>query len=150
MVSAELPPIKGFLSLLNADPSTFAEIKIKDKNVHTTKTKIIHTNRNPNYDFSVVLLVKERIHIRHHDIYLMHIVLATCAKYRQSQICVFDESGIRKLISWNLIFGIIFRKNPIMCLEWPSWILGMGEDLKSTFVRRNFRSRNHKITLIKS
>ena len=117
MVSAELPPIKGFLSLLNADPSTFAEIKIKDKNVHTTKTKIIHTNRNPNYDFSVVLLVKERIHIRHH-IYL--IVLATCAKYRQSQICVFDESGIRKLISWNLIFGIIFRKNPIMCLEWPS------------------------------
>ena len=118
MVSAELPPIKGFLSLLNADPSTFAEIKIKDKNVHTTKTKIIHTNRNPNYDFSVVLLVKERIHIR--NIYLMHILLATCAKYRQSQICVFDESGIRKLISWNLIFGIIFRKNPIMCLEWPS------------------------------
>ena len=89
-MSAELPPIKGFLSLLNADPSTFAEIKIKDKNVHTTKTKIIHTNRNPNYDFSVVLLVKERIHNRHYDIYLMHNVLATCAKYRQSQICVFD------------------------------------------------------------
>ena len=64
VVSAELPPIKGFLSLLNADPSTFAEIKIKDKNVHTTKTKIIHTNRNPNYNFSVVLLVKERIHHR--------------------------------------------------------------------------------------
>ena len=62
MVSAELPPIKGFLSLLNADPSTFAEIKIKDKNVHTTKTKITHTNRNPNYDFSVVLLVKEWIY----------------------------------------------------------------------------------------
>ena len=72
MVSAELPPIKGFLSLLNADPSTFAEIKIKDKNVHTTKTKIVHTNRNPNYDFSVVLLVKERIHIRH--IYLTHVL----------------------------------------------------------------------------
>ena len=85
-MSAELPPIKGFLSLLNADPSTFAEIKIKDKNVHTTKTKIVHTNRNPNYDFSVVLLVKERIHIRH--IYLAHIVLATYAKYRQSEICV--------------------------------------------------------------
>ena len=80
MVSAELPPIKGFLSLLNADPSTFAEIKIKDKNVHTTKTKIVHTNRNPNYDFSVVLLVKERIHIRH--IYLTHVLgrYCTCDK----------------------------------------------------------------------
>ena len=75
VVSAELPPIKGFLSLLNADPSTFAEIKIKDKNVHTTKTKIIHTNRNPNYDFSVVLLVKERIQrngYTYECIYLMH------------------------------------------------------------------------------
>lgn len=59
MISAELPPVKGLLSILNVDPSTFSEIKIKNQNVHTTKTTIIHNTRNPSYDFNVVLLVKE-------------------------------------------------------------------------------------------